>query len=701
MNHPLPPTLTGGDTAQKREEIRRYFHDSYDTFESLFSIFKDESVFYKKSEPTRHPMIFYFGHTATFFINKLILGKVIEERIDPEYESMFAIGVDEMSWDDMNDEHYRWPSVEDVRKYRDRVRDLVDNLISELPLSLPITQNSPWWIIMMGIEHERIHIETSSVLHRQMPIELINEVEGFISCELRGDAPENGLVHIDGAKIRLGKEPDHHLYGWDNEYGNAEYDIKSFRVSKYLVSNGEFMEFVNDGGYGSDDFWDEEGRKFLRIRKAKHPVFWIPQEDGGYRYRSMCCEIDMPMDWPVDVNELEAEAFCRWKSKKEGRRYRLPSEAEWYLLYERAGLKDVPDFDDATANINLRHWASSCPVNKFVFGDLYDVVGNVWQWTQTPIDGFDGFRPHPIYDDFSTPTFDTKHNVMKGGSWISTGNELMKHSRYAFRRHFYQHAGFRYVQAEEEVAVSSDNIYESDESVAQYCEFQYGDELFDIHNFAKKCAEFAIDYTRDTPQKTALEIGCATGRTSFELARVFDEVVGIDFSARFIKIGVEMQESGRISYLRKEEGELFSHQQRTLDECGLLGTQENVKFFQGDACNLKTHFQGYDLVLATNLIDRLYDPRKFLLDMHHRINDNGYLILTSPYTWSEEYTEKELRLGGYRDWSGKEIYTFDALKNILGVQFDLIDAIDIPFVIRETARKFQHTISQMSVWKKR
>ena len=80
-------------------------------------------------------------------------------------------------------------------------------------------------------------------------------------------------------------------------------------------------------------------------------------------------------------------------------------------------------------------------------GKLYDVIGNVWQWTETPIYPFDGFEVHPYYDDFTAPTFDTRHNLIKGGSWISCGNETLGSARYAFRRHFFQHAGFRYVVA--------------------------------------------------------------------------------------------------------------------------------------------------------------------------------------------------------------------------------------------------------------
>jgi putative 4-mercaptohistidine N1-methyltranferase len=405
----------------------------------------------------------------------------------------------------------------------------------------------------------------------------------------------------------------------------------------------------------------------------------------------------MPLNWPVDVNNLEAMAFCRWKGEQEACMYRLLSEAEWYVLYERAGLEDVPNFDDTKANINLAHYASSCPVNHFAFDDIYDVTGNVWQWTQTPIDGFNGFEPHPIYDDFSVPTFDGKHNLIKGGSWITNGNELMKHSRYAFRRHFYQHAGFRYVKGK--AMKFDENIYESDSAISQYCEFQYGETSFGVENFALHCARLASEYS--THHTNALDLGCATGRASFELARHFDKVTGIDFSARFIQVGVALQTKGEIFYERQEEGDIKTRQSHSLKEIDLLHVKSKVEFWQGDACNLKGHFKNYDLIMATNLIDRLYEPRLFLETVHERLNEEGILILTSPYTWLEEYTAKEFWLGGYVDENGDEVSTLDGLKKILEKNFKFIDTQDIEFVIRETPRKFQHSISQMSVWKKR
>ncbi len=123
-----------------------------------------------RPDALRHPLIFYYGHTAVLYINKLVTAQVLTDRVNEQYESMLAVGVDEMSWDDLNETSYEWPTVADVKKYRDTVRAIVDRLIRTLPLQFPITWTSPWWIILLGIEHERIHLETSSVLIRQLPI---------------------------------------------------------------------------------------------------------------------------------------------------------------------------------------------------------------------------------------------------------------------------------------------------------------------------------------------------------------------------------------------------------------------------------------------------------------------------------------------------------------------------------------------------
>jgi putative 4-mercaptohistidine N1-methyltranferase len=127
--------------------------------------------------------------------------------------------------------------------------------------------------------------------------------------------------------------------------------------------------------------------------------------------------------------------------------------------------------------------------------------------------------------------------------------------------------------------------------------------------------------------------------------------------------------------------------------------KERVDFSQGDACNLKPQFTDYNLVFAGNLIDRLYDPGMFLDEIQERIVTGGLLVLTSPYTWLEEYTHKDNWLGGTKV-NGENLSTLDALRQNLGSGFEFQEAIDVPFVIRETARKYQHSIAQMSIWRK-
>ncbi len=703
MNTPMPlfprsPALDNPDPEALRREVRAYFHATCDRYEQLFEVLASDAAYYEKPIALRHPLIFYYGHTATFFINKLLLAGLVSERLDARLESIFAVGVDEMSWDDLNDAHYDWPSVAEVTAYRRKMRETVDKVIAEMPLAGPIDWDSPGWAVLMGIEHERIHLETSSVLIRQHRLEHVRPHPAWAANTQSGAAPDNSLVDIPAGRVHLGKERADPYYGWDNEYGRHEVDIAAFQAAKYLVSNAEFLGFVEAGGYAEAAWWDEEGAAWRDFAQARHPTFWVAAPEG-WRLRLMLEERAMPWDWPVEVNCHEARAFCRWKSARDGLPVRLPSEAEWQRLAGFAGVGEVPAHSPAQANLHLDHGASSCPVNQFAHGPLYDVVGNVWQWTDTPIHPFDGFRVHPLYDDFTTPTYDGRHNLFKGGSWISCGNEARLSARYAFRRHFFQHAGFRYVVGAAPAAMPASH-YETDKLLSEYAEFHYGDEYFGVANFSKSLAELALRAHAGRPARKALDLGCAAGRATFELAKHFDAVTGIDFSARFIGLGVQLADQGVLRYTVADEGELVGYRERRLADLGLDGTRAKVAFFQGDACNLKPIFTGYDLILAANLIDRLYEPARFLADAHARLNPGGLLVIASPYTWLAEHTPRDAWLGGFKK-DGENFTTLDGLKAILGAHFRLIEGpVEVPFVIRETRRKFQHTLSEVTVWER-
>jgi len=705
-----PLHIHQGTVSEKRSELKSSLLKTIEIEESLYSLLKSDDSFYEKPIPLRHPLIFYYGHTFTFFINKLYNGNFITKRINPHLESMHAIGVDEMSWDDLTVTHYKWKSVSEVKNYRAQVTELLCKYIDTVDFTLPITWDSPIWPILMGIEHLRIHIETSSVLIRQLSLDHIKESPQWAPCPHQGTAPKNELINFKGGEIQLGKTKDSPYYAWDNEFGKHKAKLNDFKASKFLVSNAEFLEFVQDEGYTTDDYWTDEGVSWKHFTKALQPSFWI-KDKGQYLLRVLDRIIKLPLNWPVEVNQLEAKAFCNWKSEKENKNLRLISEDEWSQVYSTEVLehKKTRELKNETAsdsthsyNMNLSQYRSPCPIDEFKAKSLYDVMGNVWQWTETPIYAFDDFKVHPLYDDFSVPTFDTRHNIFKGGSWISMGNLSLPDSRYAFRRHFFQHAGFRYVESTNPI-INTNNPYETDSQLSQYCEFHFGKSYFDVPNFPKACIDECAKYFSDLPQRhKALDLGCAVGRSTFELSKYFDHVTGIDFSARFIQVAQRFIENKMLKYTLPTEGELLDYHQVSLSSFSWSENLTNkVSFYQGDACNLPEKFGGYDFIFCGNLIDRLHSPQSFLTNIHKYLNDEGLLIITSPYTWLEEHTPKSQWIGG-KKIDGKPLKTLDGLKNHLAPWFKMIGGpTSIPFVIRETQRKYQHTLSEMSVWKKK
>ncbi|HWS01070.1 MAG TPA: 5-histidylcysteine sulfoxide synthase [Prolixibacteraceae bacterium] len=691
--------LNTGNPEQKRAEILDYFKRTYSLDEHLFEVFADTAGMYRTADPLRHPLIFYFGHTAAFYINKLVISKILETRINPRFESMFAIGVDEMSWDDLNQSNYKWPAVEEVKDYRRQVYDTVIRQIETLPIQLPIRWEDPIWIILMGIEHSRIHIETSSVLIRQLPLDFLQPVPGWNTCKSKSSAPENRLIAVNGATIKLGKSFNDPLYGWDNEYGSHQAEVAPFEASSYLCSNGEFLEFILSHGYHTERFWTEEGWSWKSYTQAEHPLFWRKKGDN-YQLRLVFELIEMPWNWPVEVNYLEAKAFCNWKKEKTGVPIRLMTEEEWYILHDQAQIPDLPAWETAPGNINLEHFQSPCPVDQFSFGEFYDLIGNVWQWTETPISGYKGFKIHPSYDDFSTPTFDTRHNMIKGGSWISTGNEAIRDSRYAFRRHFYQHAGFRYVSSNQEVKINTDT-YETDPEVVLYCETHYGNTPQTVPNFQKSLADFCIKISSSGNQRCALDMGCKTGRSTWELARTFNNVTGVDLSARTIRVATQLQEQGRFNYIFPEEGEIVDYMQVTLDDFDLAPLVKKVKFLQSDFANLKNVFSGYDLILLNDILDRVYQPKELLAQLHLRLNDKGILVIATSYDWDGKFTKPENWLGGFRS-SAEPVRGTDTLEELLKENFNRTDLSTVlPSVFRINKRKSILKDVEVTVWKKR
>lgn len=423
------------------QELLDYFVNTWELYEWLFSSIKDDASLYIAPDPLRHPLIFYLGHTAAFYINKLVMAGIIQERINPHFEVLFEQGVDPEKEDDL-ETSFSWPEASEVREYRKKVFDLVLNLIPQLELKLPIRDNSPLWAIMMGLEHDRIHFETSSMLIRQYEEGLVQRPDNWEYAPSLGQPPKNEMIALTGSTYRLGKGFNCQVFGWDNEFGNLSGVVRPFAASKNLISNAEFIEFIKAGGYQEEGYWTQEGWQWREEHAFTHPLFWIPEGDG-FRYRAMFDEMDLPMDWPAEVNCHEAMAYCRWK----GPEYRLLTEAEFARISSKASLVNEDCvFADSLYNLNLKYGSPS-PVGMEPKGQtsegFNDIFGNVWDWLSDDFYALPGYEPHYLYEDFSAPYIDEKHSMLLGGAWASSGSSASKWYRLWFRRHFFQHAGFR------------------------------------------------------------------------------------------------------------------------------------------------------------------------------------------------------------------------------------------------------------------
>ena len=655
-------------------------------------------------------------------MNKLILAKTLGDRINPKIEHMCAVGVDEMSWDDLNENHYDWPTVAEVRDYREQVRALVDDLISTMPLDGPINWDSPWWPIIMGIEHENIHIETSSAILRQCPTDMIapNE-DSFAICIADHVAPTNELLDVAPSTVVYDKDTANSaVYGWDNEYGNKTVDVPAFKASKFLCSNQEFLAFVEQGGYEQEQWWGEEGWNWVQCFDVKHPKYWVKDESegsGGWMQRQLAEVTPLPWSWPVVTNQLEAKAFCNWKTAQTGSPIRLPSEDEWRALRSLGehGEQDICDWDKeaaAPANINLEHFASECPVDMFEWGStgFYDVIGNVWQWTESPIDGLQGYKVHPLYDDFSAPTFDGKHTLFKGGSWISMGsNGATIDSRYSFRRHFFQHAGFRYIESDTEVSQAM-NMYETDETVLREIDAQYTadatSQLLAVPSYSQQCADAVVEVTAalGKPTGRVLDLNCSVGRRTFELAKTFDEAIGMDQTARHIQVAVRLQDDEIVRYTVPSDGTINTFHEVSLQDLELGSVKDKCHFVQQvDYTNLdQLKYGKYDVVLAANVLEKLDAPKEFLGDVHQFIAPGGLLCVTSTYNWDGDVAAADQWVGGFKDGgSGENVPSVDGMAEVLKANFRKVEwTKDLTDVKRDSLRSMTVDVSEMTVWEK-
>ena len=241
--------------------------------------------------------------------------------------------------------------------------------------------------------------------------------------------------------------------------------------------------------------------------------------------------------------------------------------------------------------------------------------------------------------------------------------------------------------------------YETNELLQQYLLFHYGEEEDQMPwdfgprealGFPVRCVTEGVRADRLPARERALDLGCAVGRASFELGRIFGEVIGIDYSFAFIAAARMLYRERVVPYQIQETGSIM----RDLEARRPDNVEGRLSFEQGDAQNLRDDLGSFDCVLAANLLCRLGRPQKLLTRLPDLLRPEGQLIITTPNTWLESFTAKEYWLGATPE-TGEPL---EALKAHLSGHFQLDETWDMPFLIREHSRKYQWSVAQASRW---
>lgn len=368
--------------------------------DSLFDLVQPDAL-YQRPIPERHRIIFYLGHLEAFDWN--LIGRALDKpAFHSSFDHLFSFGIDPSESELPTDQPSDWPAESEVRDYNAHVRRELDAALAQAPEQL----------MHVAIEHRLMHAETFAYMLHHLPFEQ-KVLPRQLSVALIGPAPENRMVEIPAGTATLGRRRGEG-FGWDNEFDQHQVEVPAFAISRYKVTNGEYLEFVQAG--------------------APAPHFWVCHE-GEWFYHGMFDDIPLPPDWPVYVSYEQAQAYARWKGQS------LATEAQ----YQRAAY----DGGSLTCeNVDFRSWdpepvIASTP-NRF---GVSQMVGNGWEWTATLFEPFPGFQPFSFYPGYSANFFDGRHFVLKGGSPRTARCLLRSSFRNWFRPAYpYIYATFRLVE---------------------------------------------------------------------------------------------------------------------------------------------------------------------------------------------------------------------------------------------------------------
>lgn len=249
------------------------------------------------------------------------------------------------------------------------------------------------------------------------------------------------------------------------------------------------------------------------------------------------------------------------------------------------------------------------------------------------------------------------------------------------------------------LSLDMSGTYETNELLQQYLLFHYGDPQEQLPwefgprdglGFPVRCVTEGVVVDKLPARNRALDIGCSVGRATFELGRIFGEVVGIDYSFAFITAARMLYREGNVPFQIQETGSI----NRDIEARRPDGVTARLYFEQGDAQKLRPDLGSFDCVLAANLLCRLGRPVDFLARLPGLVNPGGQLIITTPNTWLESFTARQYWIGATPE-TGEPL---EALQKELQPHFQLDASWDMPFLIREHVRKYQWSVAQASRW---
>lgn len=350
----------------------------------------------------------------------------------------------------------RWelllPTRAETLRYMDEV---IDRCIERIDHA---TETSPetFYFYSLATFHEAMHAEALAYTRQTLgyPAPKLDERK---TDPPSGGGPCPGDVEIPGGRFVIGAAPDF-PFVFDNEKWSHEVDVEPFRIARAPVTNGEFLAFVEDGGYRKSRFWSADGWNWLQsggapqleksfekffnrtmhetaevgdfAARLDHPVYW--KRSGGGRWQQRRYDRLVPLDENVPVVHVswhEAQAYCTWADR------RLPTEAEWEIAAsaepnssrhgDGAHRRHFSWGDEApgSAHANL-DWGSGglVDVGAYPAGDsaygCRQMIGNVWEWTADDFLPYPGFVVDP-YKEYSKPWFGT-HKVLRGGCWATS-----------------------------------------------------------------------------------------------------------------------------------------------------------------------------------------------------------------------------------------------------------------------------------------